>query len=117
MHKGNQIPLVEEKILMNSVILELTKKRLGCVGVVSKNKKLTGIITDGDLRRHIKNNIIKKTAKEIMKKKPKTINKGMFAINALELMEKNKIGQVFIVENNKPIGILHIHDCIELGLV
>ena len=52
-----------------------------------------------------------------MKKKPKTINKGMFAINALELMEKNKIGQVFIVENNKPIGILHIHDCIELGLV
>ena len=117
MHKGNQIPLVGEKILMNSVIIEMTKKRLGCVGVVSKNKKLTGIITDGDLRRHIKNNIIKKTAKEIMKKKPKTINKGMFAINALELMEKNKIGQVFIVENNKPIGILHIHDCIELGLV
>ena len=52
-----------------------------------------------------------------MKKNPKTINKEMFVTNALEIMEKNKITQVFIVQNNKPIGILHIHDCIELGLI
>ena len=117
MHQGNKIPLVEEKILMNNVIIEMSKKRLGCVGVTSRNKKLVGVITDGDLRRHMKNNILEKTAGEIMKKNPKTINKEMFVTSALELMEKNKITQVFIVQNNKPIGILHIHDCIELGLI
>ena len=117
MHQGNKIPLAEEKILMNNVIIEMSKKRFGCVGVTSKNKKLVGVITDGDLRRHMKNNILEKTAGEIMKKNPKTINKEMFVTNALEIMEKNKITQVFIVQNNKPIGILHIHDCIELGLV
>ena len=117
MHQGNKVPLVEEKILMNDVIIEMSKKRLGCVGVTSKNKKLVGVITDGDLRRHMKNNILEKTAGEIMKKNPKTINKEMFVTNALEIMEKNKITQVFIVQNNKPIGILHIHDCIELGLI
>ena len=117
MHKGNKIPLVKETMLMSNVIIEMSKKRLGCVGVTSKNKELIGIITDGDLRRHMKNRILEKTAKEIMKKNPKTINQEMFASNALELMEKNKITQVFIVQNNKPIGILHIHDCIELGLM
>ena len=117
MHQGNKIPLAEEKILMNNVIIEMSKKRFGCVGVTSKNKKLVGVITDGDLRRHMKNNILEKTAGEIMKKNPKTINKEMFVTVALELMEKNKITQVFIVQNNKPIGILHIHDCIELGLI
>ena len=117
MHQGNKIPLVEEKILMNNVIIEMSKKRLGCVGVTSRNKKLVGVITDGDLRRHMKNNILEKTAREIMKKNPKTINKEMFVTSALELMEKNKITQVFIIQNNKPIGILHIHDCIELGLI
>ena len=117
MHQGNKIPLAEEKILMNNVIIEMSKKRFGCVGVTSKNKKLVGVITDGDLRRHMKNNIFEKTAGEIMKKNPKTINKEMFVTNALEIMEKNKITQVFIVQNNKPIGILHIHDCIELGLI
>ena len=117
MHQGNKIPLAEEKILMNNVIIEMSKKRFGCVGVTSRNKKLVGVITDGDLRRHMKNNILEKTAGEIMKKNPKTINKEMFVTVALELMEKNKITQVFIVQNNKPIGILHIHDCIELGLI
>ena len=117
MHQGNKIPLAEEKILMNNVIIEMSKKRFGCVGVTSKNKKLVGVITDGDLRRHMKNNILEKTAGEIMKKNPKTINKEMFVTNALEIMEKNKITQVFIVQNNKPIGILHFHDCIELGLI
>ncbi len=117
MHQGNKIPLAEEKILMNNVIIEMSKKRFGCVGVTSRNKKLVGVITDGDLRRHMKNNILEKTAGEIMKKNPKTINKEMFVTNALEIMEKNKITQIFIVQNNKPIGILHIHDCIELGLI
>ena len=61
--------------------------------------------------------ILKKTTKQIMRKKPKTINQEMFAADALEIMEKNKITQLFVVKNNTPIGILHIHDCVELGLI
>jgi arabinose-5-phosphate isomerase len=86
------------------------------LGVVSKNNKLIGIITDGDLRRYMGNNILEKKTSYIMTKKPKTVNKNIFAIEALNIMKKNKITQVFITENNKPIGILHIHDCIELEL-
>ena len=116
MHTGSKLPLVEEKVLMSKAIIEMSKKRFGCLGIVSK-KKLVGIITDGDLRRHMKNDILKKTTKQIMRKKPKTINQEMFAADALEIMEKNKITQLFVVKNNTPIGILHIHDCVELGLI
>ena len=117
MHTGKKIPLVMEDTLMTNVIIEMSKKRLGCVGILSKNKKLSGIITDGDLRRHMNNNILNKSAKEIMKKKPKIIHQEMFVSDALKIMENNKITQVFIVKKHKPIGILHIHDCIELGLI
>ena len=116
MHTGNKLPLVEEKVLMSKAIIEMSKKRFGCLGIVSK-KKLVGIITDGDLRRHMKNDILKKTTKQIMRKKPKTINQEMFAADALEIMEKNKITQLFVVKNNTPNDILHIHDCVELGLI
>ena len=117
MHTGKKIPLVMEDTLMTNVIIEMSKKRLGCVGILSKNKKLSGIITDGDLRRHMNNNILNKSAKEIMKRKPKIIDQEMFVSDALKIMENNKITQVFIVKKHKPIGILHIHDCIELGLI
>ena len=116
MHTGKKVPLVEEKVLMSKAIIEMSKKRFGCLGVISK-KKLVGIITDGDLRRHMKNDILKKTTKQIMRKKPKTINQEMFVVDALDIMEKNKITQLFILKNNMPIGILHIHDCVELGLI
>ena len=78
-----------EKACIIVPLTEMSKKRFGCVGVTSRNKKLVGVITDGDLRRHMKNNILEKTAGEIMKKNPKTINKEMFVTNALEIMEKN----------------------------
>ena len=86
------------------------------MGVISKKNKLIGIITDGDLRRHMGNGILEKTTSSIMTKKPKTVDENIFAKEALDLMKKNKITQVFVTKNNKPIGILHIHDCIELEL-
>ena len=101
---------------MSSAIIEMTKKRFGCLGVVSKANKLIGIITDGDLRRHMGNSILEKKTSYIMTKNPKTVNQDIFAIEALNIMKKNKITQVFVTKNNKPIGILHIHDCIELEL-
>ena len=117
MHSGKKLPLIKENVPMSTAIIEMTKKRFGCLGVVSKTNTLIGIITDGDLRRHMGNSILEKKTTSIMTKKPKTVNKDIFASEALDIMKKNKITQVFITENNKPIGILHIHDCIELGLV
>ena len=116
MHSGKKLPLIKENVPMSTAIIEMTKKRFGCLGVVSKANTLIGIITDGDLRRHMGNSILEKKTTSIMTKKPKTVNKDIFASEALDIMKKSKITQVFITENNKPIGILHIHDCIELEL-
>ena len=116
MHSGKKLPLIKENVPMSTAIIEMTKKRFGCLGVVSKANILIGIITDGDLRRHMGNSILEKKTTSIMTKKPKTVNKDIFASEALDIMKKSKITQVFITENNKPIGILHIHDCIELEL-
>ena len=115
-HSGKKLPLIKENVPMSTAIIEMTKKRFGCLGVVSKANTLIGIITDGDLRRHMGNSILEKKTTSIMTKKPKTVNKDIFASEALDIMKKNKITQVFITENNKPIGILHIHECIELEL-
>ena len=116
MHTGKKLPLINEHIPMTTAIIEMTKKRFGCLGVISKTKTLIGIITDGDLRRHMNNGMLEKNVCYIMTKKPKTVDQNIFAIDALNLMKKNKITQVFVTKNNKPIGILHIHDCIELEL-
>ena len=116
MHSGKKLPLIRENVPMTTAIIEMTKKRFGCLGVISKSNKLLGIITDGDLRRHMGNGILEKKTSYIMTKKPKTVDQNIFAIEALEIMKKNKITQVFVTKNNKPIGILHIHDCIELEL-
>ena len=116
MHSGKKLPLINENVPMTTAIIEMTKKRFGCLGVISKTNNLIGIITDGDLRRHMKDNILEKKTSYIMTKKPKTVDENIFAIEALNIMKKNKITQVFVTKNNKPIGILHIHDCIELEL-
>ena len=117
MHTGNKLPLVPETTTMSNAIIEMSKKRFGCLGIISNKKNLAGIITDGDLRRHMNNDILNKNVKDIMKKNPKTVNPEIYVTDALEIMEKNKITQVFVVKNKKPMGILHIHDCIELGLI
>ena len=116
MHSAKKLPLINENVPMTTAIIEMTKKRFGCLGVVSKTNNLIGIITDGDLRRHMEDNILEKKTSYIMTKKPKTVGENIFAIEALNIMKKNKITQVFVTKNNKPIGILHIHDCIELEL-
>ena len=93
--------------------INLSKKKVTCLSTSSLRIKNVGI----NLGRAGFINILKKTTKQIMRKKPKTINQEMFAADALEIMEKNKITQLFVVKNNTPIGILHIHDCVELGLI
>ncbi len=115
MHSKSEMPLVREDSKMKSVIIEMTKKSFGHVGVQNKKNELIGIITDGDLRRNLNKNFFKSEAKKIMTLKPKMVSKQLLVVDALNIMNKNKITCLFVVgeqKNKVPIGIIHIHDCL-----
>lgn len=119
MYKGDQIPLVHQSTSLKDTIIEITSKRLGVTGVIDENGVLTGIITDGDLRRLLEKTLdIKElTALDIMSSNPKTISADVLASFALSQMEKHKITSLMVTdEKKKPIGILHLHDLVNLGL-
>jgi arabinose-5-phosphate isomerase len=119
MIKGDKIPFVHEYASIKDVILEITSKRLGTTCVVNDNGILTGIITDGDLRRLLEKTLDIKNlaAKDVMTRNPKVTKEFYLASFALQQMENFKITTLIIVnDDNKPIGILHLHDLINLGL-
>ena len=118
MHKGNELPLVKENASMQEVILTMTAKMLGCVGIIDENGNLIGMITDGDLRRSMSNDVMTKTAKDIMTVNPKTITGDILVAEALNIMNNTGKGitQLFIVDNKLPIGIIHMHDCLKSGV-
>lgn len=119
MVSGKDIPVVNENASFKDTVVEISSKRLGCTCVVSSNKKLKGIITDGDIRRLLQdtNEISKLRAKELMSKNPKTINENMLGETALELMEKYSITQLIITDKKKiPTGVVHLHDLVKAGL-
>ena len=115
MHTGSALPLSKENEKMTKALLTMTKKSFGCVGVVNNNKKLIGIITDGDLRRNMNDNLFNLKAVNIMTKKPSTGNKEMLIGEALNIMNNKKITSLFICEKKKPVGIIHIHDLLRLS--
>jgi arabinose-5-phosphate isomerase len=126
MHRDGDVPLVSEGVLMKEAILVITSKRLGVTGVTDKHGNLTGVITDGDLRRGLQaygDGILGKRADEIMTRKPKSIEKEALALQALAKMEENvprPITSLFVVEkpgDKVPIGILHIHTLLKAGIV
>jgi len=115
----HQKPTVYEDDSIHKVIVEITSNRLGASAVVNRKNKVTGIITDGDIRRMMerKSPIEKLKAKDIMGKKPKSIKKDELALNALEMMRNNKITQLIVMDNNKYVGMVHVHDLLKEGLV
>ena len=115
MHDKKELPLTQINSKMSSALLTMTKKSFGCVGVINKNKKLVGIITDGDLRRNMNKNIINKKAKLVMTKKPFLANEDTLVGEALNIMNSKKITSLFICKRTKPIGIVHIHDLLRLS--
>ncbi len=116
MHGGEDIPLLPEAANMTEVILAMTGKKFGCVGLVDAGGVLTGIITDGDLRRHWAERMQEKKPAEIMTRSPRTAPLGALASAALETMNRMKITVLFIVAGGKPVGILHIHDLLKAGV-
>lgn len=116
MRVGEEIPLVRLDTPMTNTIIEMTAKQLGCVGVLSPNGQLMGIITDGDLRRHMDDDILAMTSEEVMTPNPKSITKEILVAQVLALMNDNKITSFFVVTDGKPEGIVHIHDVLHTRL-
>ena len=110
MKKKKMIPLVDLNEKVSEAILEMTSKGEGCVGVVSNKGILKGIITDGDLRRHMSKNLLNKNVSEIMTHNPKTLSTETSLTDALKLMNEQSITNYFITKNMKPLGIIHLHD-------
>ncbi|ADE30033.1 KpsF/GutQ family sugar-phosphate isomerase [Rickettsia prowazekii] len=116
MRSGDEIPLVYEDTSFTETIIIMNKKRLGCTLVTDKEQNLIGIITDGDLRRNIHDQIHLKTASSIMTKNPHYISSEIFAQEALNLMKAKNITNIPIVDDNIIIGIIHIHDLLSMGV-
>lgn len=116
MHTGDEMPILEENSDMQRVLLEMTSKRLGCVGFINNEGKLTGMLTDGDLRRCLSAQVLEKKAIELMTKNPKTVSKDVMASSVMKIMNEKKITNIFVVENEKPIGVIHIHDLLNNGV-
>ena len=115
MHVGSSLPLAKENDKMSKTLITMTKKSFGCIGVIDSKKKLIGIITDGDLRRSMNNNLFNLKASNLMTKKPSTGDKDMLVGEALNIMNSKKITSLFICEKSKPIGIIHVHDLLRLS--
>lgn len=116
MHTGQDMPILDENANMQAVLLEMTSKRLGCVGFIDETGNLTGILTDGDLRRCLSAQILDEKALDLMTKNPKTISPNAMTAEALKIMHEKKITNLFVLENNKPVGVIHIHDLLNNGV-
>ncbi|MCT4575318.1 MAG: KpsF/GutQ family sugar-phosphate isomerase [Alphaproteobacteria bacterium] len=117
MHDDYDLPLAKEDTPMNKVIEIMSNKKMGCVGIVDNNNKLVGMITDGDIRRHVED-IMNKTAKDIMTANPITTTKSCLSAEGLAIMNNKSITALFVVdEANKPIGIIHMHDYLKNGVM
>tara|TARA_B100000989_G_C19524770_1_gene466145 strand:- start:294 stop:1277 length:984 start_codon:yes stop_codon:yes gene_type:complete len=118
MHGADELPLVQTDLPMQDVLIEMTAKRFGCVGVVNSEGVLQGIITDGDLRRHMGDDLLSQTAGGVMTQGAVTATPKMLAAEALGIMNAKAITCLFALdEAQKPVGIIHIHDCLRAGVM
>lgn len=115
----NEKPMVKASTPVKEVLVEITAKRLGTAAVVDEKGKITGIITDGDIRRMLEKqySFLDYTARDIMGTSPKTIEAGELAINALEMMRQNNISQLLVVNDGAYAGVVHLHDLVREGII
>jgi arabinose-5-phosphate isomerase len=116
MHKGDGVPVCDIDMPMAEAIPFMTAKSFGCVGVIGDDGKLAGVVTDGDLRRHMEGGLLERSAGDVMTVDPKTIRPQALAAEALALMNRHSITGLFVVEDGRPVGIIHIHDCLRAGI-
>lgn len=117
MHKGEAVPLVPLGRAMSDAILEMTARGFGCVGVLDSDGRLAGIVTDGDLRRHMRPDLTTLSVETVMSRAPRTISGDDLAVEAIEMLNRHRITAVFVVDaERRPAGIVHMHDLLRLGV-
>jgi len=116
MHTGDRLPLAGEDVAMSAALVTMTQKSFGCLGVVDAKGKLVGVITDGDLRRHMGADLLGARTGDIMTRKPKVVAPDMLSSAALEVLNTSRITALFVVDKGKPVGIVHVHDLLRAGV-
>jgi arabinose-5-phosphate isomerase len=115
MHEGPAIPLAPLGTRMSEAILEMTAKGFGCVGIVDAAGRLVGIITDGDLRRHMRPDLLDAAVDQVMTRGPKSVRPDQLISETLELLNSSKVTALFVVDGGRPVGIVHVHDLLRAG--
>jgi arabinose-5-phosphate isomerase len=100
---------------MSDALLEMTRKGLGCVGIVDGTGLLVGIITDGDLRRHMRNDLLDQRVDDVMTRGPKTVRPDQLISETLDILNSMKVTALFAIEDKRPVGIIHVHDLLRAG--
>ncbi len=116
MHTGTAVPLLPLGARMSEAVVEMSTKSFGCVGITDPRGVLVGIITDGDLRRHMRPDLLDTRVEEIMTRSPKTLRPDQLASEALELFNSSQITAAIVVDDAEPIGIVHLHDLLRAGV-
>lgn len=116
MHRAGELPLIDANARMSQALIEMSAKTFGCVGVLGPDGDLVGIVTDGDLRRHMGTDLLGQSVEAVMTKGPRTIGAQALAAEALRIMNEKSITSLFVVDSSKPVGIVRLHDCLRAGV-
>lgn len=117
MHTGDRVPLVNKGTAMPEAVGVLSRKHFGCVGILDEDGRLCGIVTEGDMARNLSRNLAEMTVDDIMTRSPKTVKKSVLATSALATLEKLHIGALIVIDDdNRPIGLVHFHDLLRIGV-
>jgi arabinose-5-phosphate isomerase len=110
------VPLIRRGAPMSEAIVEMSAKGFGCVAVIDSDGKLAGVVTDGDLRRHMRADLLQARVEEVMTAAPKTVRPDQLASEALQLLNASKITALIVVDDGRPVGIVHFHDLLRAGV-
>jgi arabinose-5-phosphate isomerase len=116
MHSGDAVPLKPLGTRMSDALVEMSSKGFGCVAIVDGRGQIVGIVTDGDLRRHMRSDLMTALVDDVMTKNPKTIGRDLLASEALEILNSSKITALVVTDGKKPVGIVHLHDLLRAGV-
>ncbi|CAG0965600.1 MAG: KpsF/GutQ family sugar-phosphate isomerase [Rhizobiaceae bacterium] len=116
MHVGDRVPLVASGTSMAEAVVQISQKGFGCVAVTGADGRLEGIITDGDLRRNLGDGLLGRTVDEVMTRSPKTVDPDTLAATALQIVNSSAITTLMVVEAGRPVGIVHLHDLLRIGV-
>ncbi|HEY0423248.1 MAG TPA: CBS domain-containing protein, partial [Rhodopila sp.] len=117
MHTGTELPVVPVSAVLSEAIVEMTSKRFGITGVVDEAGYLVGVLTDGDLRRAFKNGFTDGPVAKVMGRRPLSVGPEALAVEVLAHMNQSRITCIFVVQDQRPIGLIHVHDLLRVGIV